>query len=307
MGQTSIWLAVVAAAGIVVGIALLFRGFSGYLSAGRITGTSPSRIASIAVGEVLVTGTVEAAEVLLVSPLQSTECVYYRSRVTTTDDRGEGRDVFRDDRAVGFRVRDPSGSVRVFPRGARFDVPDRYDERSGSLSDAVGLRPRLGPLYAPGPEDGESRIAELLTVHHPSDSTLFATDGSPLPGSGGLAFASGSRRRYREARIEPGDVVTVIGKVLPFSELSDPTEANLLDGAGVGASARSPAIWPRRARRDCSRRHPRPPGGTPRFPASASGSRSASRSSIRAPIPSPSPRRRPPPGPRRRSRSGPRR
>jgi hypothetical protein len=49
-----------------------------------------------------------------------------------------------------------------------------------------------------------------------------------------LSVGSG-RRRFLEARIEPGDVVTVVGRVVPFSELSDPAGANLLDDSGVRA------------------------------------------------------------------------
>jgi hypothetical protein len=226
---SSTTLALIAGAGIVVGLALLVRGFGGYLSAGRIRGTSASRISSIAVGEVLVTGAVEPAEVLLVSPLQSAECVFYRSKVEEASD-GDGRDLYRDQRAVGFRIRDASGSVRVFPRGARFDVPDRYDGTSSGGSDPVGLRPRVGSVYAPGPGDRESRIAQLLTVHEPGGWSLLGTSGTPLAGGGG-------RRHYREARIEPGDVVTVVGRVLPFADLADPAEANLLDGSALGADA----------------------------------------------------------------------
>src|SRR5689334_19664991 len=74
------------AAGIVAGLALLVRGFGGYRSAGRVTGIAPSRIASLAVGEVLVTGAAEPVELTLVSPLQSATCLYYRSRVV---ERGE--------------------------------------------------------------------------------------------------------------------------------------------------------------------------------------------------------------------------
>src|SRR3989442_4462805 len=97
-----------AGVGIVAGLLLLIRGFLGYRAAGRITGTSVSRIASLAVGEVLVSGIAEAVELTLISPLQSVPCVYYRSRITEASD-GDGRDVFREERAVGFRVRDAGG------------------------------------------------------------------------------------------------------------------------------------------------------------------------------------------------------
>src|SRR3954468_4113243 len=214
-----------AAVGVVVGLGLVVRGFAGYRSAGRISGTSTSRIASIALGEVLVTGAAEPVEVVLVSPLQSVECLYYHARISASGD-GENDDLLDDDRAVGFRVRDASGTIRVFPRGARFDVPDRYDETSDGFGDPIGLRPRTGPIYAPGPDDRDAQIADLLTVHRPSRASIL--DG------GGLTLGlSRSRRLYREARIEPGDIVTVMGRVLPFADLTDPTDANVADGTGV--------------------------------------------------------------------------
>jgi hypothetical protein len=213
------------AVGVVAGLGLLVRGFAGYRSAGRIGGTSPSRVASLAAGEVLVTGTAEPAEVLLVSPLQSSECVYYRARVDQTGD-GDSNEVYRDDRAVGFRVRDATGSIRVFPNGARFDVPDRFDE-GAALGDPPGLNPRTGSVYAPGPDDRAARIADLLTVRRPDGWSILDRSGLPPWSHGG--------RHYREARIEPGDAVTVVGRALPFADLDDPDEANVLDGAIVAS------------------------------------------------------------------------
>jgi hypothetical protein len=223
---SSTTLAAFAAVGVVVGLGLLVRGFVAYRSAGRIEGTAVSRIGSLAAGEVLVSGRVEPSEVLLVSPLQSAECVQYRARI---DDEGEdGGTVYRDDRAVGFRVTDATGSIRVFPRAARFDVPDRYDESSGPGGAPIGLRPRSGPLYAPRPDDRAGRIAALLTVRRPE--AAFAVDASSA-----LGLAGDRRRRYREARIEPGDLVTILGRALPFGDLSDPTEANVEASTGLAS------------------------------------------------------------------------
>ena len=54
--------------------------------------------------------------------------------------------VFHDERAVGFRIRDASGTIRVFPRGSTFDVPDQLNARSGILGEEpAGLRLRSGP------------------------------------------------------------------------------------------------------------------------------------------------------------------
>jgi hypothetical protein len=217
-------LAAIAGLGVVVGLVLLVRGFAGYRAAGRISGTSVSRIASLAVGEVVVSGSAEPIELTLVSPLQSVPCVYYRARISEARD-GEGRELFREDRAVGFRVRDASGAVRVFPSGARFDVPDRYDEAPGMWGGgAVGFQPRTGSVFAPGRADRDAQVAALLSVQPSRRSALLD------PGGAALA-ATGDRCHFREARIEPGDTVTVLGRVLPFADLDDPIAANLLDGA----------------------------------------------------------------------------
>ena len=124
---------------------MLVRGFIGYRSAGRITGTSVSRIASLAVGEVLVSGAAEPIELTLVSPLQSAPCVYYRSRITEASD-GDGRDVFREERAVGFRVRDASGAVASFRAAPGSMFPTATTRAPGP-----GAAARSGSCPGPGP------------------------------------------------------------------------------------------------------------------------------------------------------------
>jgi len=231
----SLALLVLCAAGIGFGLLLLWRGFGGYRSAGRIVGTSTSRIATLAAGEVRVTGTIEPAEVLLVSPLQGRDCVWYRSRISPNDRDDIGfadglagvrladPKILDEERGVGFRVRDESGSIRVFPSGARIDAPDRYDAQSdmfGNPPPDLAMR-RSSSVPAGAPVDREAAIAELLTVHPPD----------PELNVDGLSSANGGseRRRYREARLEPGDVVTVLGAARPFSRLEDPSGADRLD------------------------------------------------------------------------------
>ncbi len=210
-------------AGIGVGLLLLWRGFGGYRAAPRIGDTSTSRIATLAAGEVRISGVVERAEVTLVSPLQSRDCVWYRSRI-----RSSGRDeqeLFAEERGIGFRVRDASASIRVFPRGARIDAPDRFAEHTGPLGDEPpGLALRSGSPWAQPVADREAAIAALLTVRVP--------DPDPeLSGLGGGSFEDGGRR-YEEARLEEGDVITVVGTALPFGHLEDPSGADRLDRYG---------------------------------------------------------------------------
>ncbi len=206
------------ALGIGGGVLLLVRGFGSYRSAVRVGDTSTSRVASLAAGEVRVSGAIEPAEVTIRSPLQDRECVWYRSRVTAGRD---DRTLFEDERGVGFRLRDATGAIRVFPRGARIDAPRRLDDEDSAL----GERPAsvsMGTRSSPDPRvagDREAAIAELLTVHTPEpDETVVAGwDGA---------------RHYTEARLEVGDVITVVGTAVPFGQLADPDGADLLDRYG---------------------------------------------------------------------------
>ncbi len=213
--------------GVMGGLLLLWRGLSGYRAAVTLGDTSTSEIDSLAAGEVRVSGVIVAGEATLVSPLQSVPCVWYKSRV-----RAGGRDddvVFQEERAVGFRVRDPGGAIRVFPAGARFGAVPRFDASAGLMGDAPsGLNPRVGSAYGPGARgdgadneesvDRAAAIAALLTVRQPTDADPEFDD-------------NGRGRKYEESRLEPGDVVTVVGTALPFGHLRDPFGADRMDRA----------------------------------------------------------------------------
>ncbi len=224
-------------AGVATGIGMLWRGMGGYRMAVTLGDTSTSRIASLAAGEVRVSGTIEASEATLVSPLQSRPCVWYRSKVRSRD--LEGADVFSEERALGFRVRDADGTrIRVFPRGARFAAAARFKETTGFADELPpGYWPRTGSTYGPAsamaidanqpateldPAAREAAIAALLTVHQPTDAN--AEDATGTYGAGG--------RSFEEARLEPGDAVTVVGLALPFGHLPDPFGADRMDRAG---------------------------------------------------------------------------
>ena len=221
-------------AGVVAGLWLLVRGMRGYRTAARIGDTGTSRIATLAAGEVRVSGRIESAEVMLVSPLQSAPCVYYRSSIESGDDDLVDVDDVVEERAVGFRVVDESGDVRVFPRGARWDAPVCFDDRTGSFGEEpAGLSMRSGSAVAPAEIDREAAIAALLTVRPAANTDLDDAGGGSV--LGGFSGGSRRRRRYREARLAPGDAVTVIGRAMPFSDLADPAEADEASGSGVAA------------------------------------------------------------------------
>ena len=151
-------LAALALLGLIGGLALLVRGLGAYRAAHRVAGIATSRIATAAAGEVRLVGAVEADIMTLVSPLQSIPCVYYRSRIR----EGSGNDAttgFAEERAVGFRLRDASGSIRVFPRGARWDAVLRFDAASGwDGEDPPGLAINPGASRRPVVEDREERF-----------------------------------------------------------------------------------------------------------------------------------------------------
>ena len=224
------WLSVAAVVGVVIGLSLLARGLGAYRSVVHVGDISTSAIASLAVGEVRISGVVEPAEMTLVSLLQSVPCVYYRSTIGNGGDRRTPDSGYTEERSIGFRVRDASGSMRVFPRGARFDAPVRYDGETGMAGDEPpGLDIRRKGSTRLAEMDRSLAVAELLTVQEPD-----APSQEP-----GLRDRRG-HRTYRESRLEPGDPVTIIGRALPFADLSDPLAADL--GTGPDLAVDDPEI-----------------------------------------------------------------
>jgi hypothetical protein len=216
------------------GLLLLARGLGAYRAAHRVAGTGTSRVATLAAGEVRLVGTVEAEVMTLVSPLQSVPCIYYRSRIR----EGSGDDtrtVFDEARAVGFRLRDPSGTIRIFPRDARWDAPLRFDAASDwAGDDPPGLAMNSGAAHRPVVEDRDAQIAALLTVRPAADLPGEGFDDerslfTSTIASGGFGLPGARRRDYDERRLEPGDIVTILGTALPFSDLGDPAAADRFD------------------------------------------------------------------------------
>jgi hypothetical protein len=217
--ESGTWLMLGAVAGVAAGLFLLARGFAGYRMQVRVGDLASSPTDSIAAGEVRVTGTIEPAELTLISLLQSRPCVYYHSTVSEAGEvRGSSSEV-TEERAVGFRVRDAAGTLRVFPRAARVDAPLRFEGDSGELGDEpTGLDIRRGGATKATEMDRAAEAAELLRVRAPYERSLLDQ-----------VSERNARRRYREWRLEPGDAVTVVGLALPFGDLDDPVTANLGD------------------------------------------------------------------------------
>jgi hypothetical protein len=212
---------ILASLGVAAGLLLLARGLAGYRRLVRVADISTSTIGSLAAGEVRVSGIIEPAEVTLISLLQSVPCVYYRSTIDGNGTMAAGDRGYTEERSIGFRISDGTGSLRVFPRGARFDAPVRFEADSDMAGDEPsGLDVRRSGSTQLPTIDREAAIADLLTVHD-----------DPPPDFGLASLGRDSRHSYREARLEPGDAVTLVGRAVPFSDLTDPAGADL----GVGS------------------------------------------------------------------------
>jgi hypothetical protein len=216
-------------AGLVGGLALFARGLVAYRRDRLISSVATSSLDGIAAGEVRVTGVVKPIEQTLISPLQSAPCVWYRARVETTGKNS--RVLLDEEKSQEFHIRNETGQIRVVPRGARWEIRPVFDEgTSWSGSEPVGLQRRSGPAYAAHVERDPEQMTELerataaqtlLTVQQPAapepgEDWLVANDWSA---SAGLAASTG--KRYREARLEPGQTVTILGQAWPWGEVRE--------------------------------------------------------------------------------------
>ena len=241
-------LLIAAGFGIVGGLSAFLGGLAAYRRADRVAGIASSRVVSLAAGEVRLTGSVEPLAVTLVSPLQSVPCVWYRSSISERGGEND-RSILDRERAVEFALRDETGEVRIIPRDARWDFAPVFRESTDAFGeDPVGLMLDAGPGAVATPADQEAAVAALLTVRPPTGSA--ASDPARVTG---LRIERGTRE-YVEARLEPGQIVTVVGHAVPFGQLAetqdriDPTAvddpvlaADLADAREGGMLARDPA------------------------------------------------------------------
>jgi hypothetical protein len=208
------------------GIVLFARGLMAYRRDRLISSVASSSLDGIAAGEVRISGSVEPIEQTLISPLTSKVCVWYQARVETTGDNS--RVLFAEERSCEFRVRNETGDIRVVPRGARWEIAAAYDERTSIMGDEPpGLHRRFGPAVAPFLERDPESMTEaekaaaaeaLLTVRKPVSAPLDDWD------RGGGSFFMNARnegRRYHEARLEPGQAVTILGQAWPWGEVRE--------------------------------------------------------------------------------------
>ncbi|HEY8167598.1 MAG TPA: hypothetical protein VIF84_02680 [Candidatus Limnocylindrales bacterium] len=227
---------VVSLPALAVGLWLLVKGLIAFRDEARVGDVATSNVATLAAGEVRLSGVIEGAEMVLVSALQSRPCVYYRSRIR--DERGDGRrDLLDEQQAISFRLRDSSGAIRVVPRGrVDWNVPERWSETTDIAGgDPPGLERRRGASTTAAELDREVAIAALLTVRSPEP--ISDDGGDPgLLGDLGLAGSSDRGRRYSEARLEPGETVTIVGMARPYRDLQAELIAPVPDDADLAAA-----------------------------------------------------------------------
>ncbi len=205
-----------AATGVLAGLVLLVRGLRAQRSGARIADVGTSPVGLLAAGEVRITGQAIPAGTTLTSRLRLRPALYYHALVTGGS--GDNQHTLLDEeRVVGFFVRDATGEIRVFPKAARWEVP--LDAETPSAAGGtwgapggllLGVDPGVDPLHPGRTASPEFAMSALVGL----------SSGSTSPGR-----AAG----YREARIEPGDVVTIVGRALPFRDLADPAEADRED------------------------------------------------------------------------------
>jgi hypothetical protein len=203
---------------LVLGIAAFVHGLMSYRRGAHVASIATSPAGALAAGEVRLHGTIEPLVNTLVSPLQSEPAVWYRARIMEQGD--DDREVFAEERATQFLLKDSTGQVRVIPRGARWEVPNAFDESTDLMGDAPpGLRRRNGASATVVTEpDHEAAIAALLTVRPPATGHDGEGEGGSLLGN--ALGRGGNRRRYTEARLSTGDEVTVLGYALPYGDLA---------------------------------------------------------------------------------------
>jgi hypothetical protein len=147
--------------------------------------------------------------------------------VESTDDSRQV--LFAEERAVHFGLSDGRGRIRVVPAGARWELDPAFDESTGPGGDEPpGLHRRHGASYAAVLLDDPAEMSDL--ERQAAIDALLTVDPAPIrePGEpgrvGGLGLLGSGLtggRRYREARLEIGQTVTVLGQALPWADVRE--------------------------------------------------------------------------------------
>jgi hypothetical protein len=189
-----------AVVGLGAGVFYFFRGFRSLQRKRLIEGLPTSKIRSIAMGLVEVAGTA-VGEPTVTAGFTLRKCFGARYRIDRwqSDRRGGHWVKVREEyEGVSFYVEDETGRVRVDAAGAELDQPCDfdYDTRDGITRFVSGL-------FGSGDDPKEAALAEATL---PQRLKNFCQSRNISTG-----WLSGSRMRYREYRISPGDSIYVLG------------------------------------------------------------------------------------------------
>jgi len=122
-------------AGLGFGIFLFISGFRWFWQKRLIENTPTSKIRSIAMGPVEISGEVVPAEKqILKSPFTGKDCVYYRFKIEEyrkSKNSSYWQTVRSGEKKVNFYLKYDTGSVLVDPEKAKIDIPSDYCAESG--------------------------------------------------------------------------------------------------------------------------------------------------------------------------------
>lgn len=179
--------------GLFPGVTVMYLGFKLMRRRNLVADTPTSKIQSMAMGLVEVTGTARPAGETFRAPFSDEKCLLYTYTVEEYRQQGKHKSWVTIDegkRVAPFRVDDGTGTVLVAPEEAQLEIP-----RDARFEVDGGKEPREAiQRFIEQSEEVDSESANL-------DLKLFKV---PL----------GNRRRYSQHLLKPGDDVYVFGKAM---------------------------------------------------------------------------------------------
>ena len=202
-----------AAVGLGAGVYYFFRGFRSLQRKRLVEGLPTSKIRSLAMGLVEVVGTA-AGEPTVDAAFTLRKCFGAKCRIDRwQSDRRGGHwvKVHEEYLGVPFYVEDETGRVRVDAAGAELDLPCDFD-----YDTKEGIGSFLSRFFGSADDKKQAALAEVTL---PQRLKNFCESRNISTG-----WWSGSRMRYREYRIEPGNPIYVLGTAEYLSNVQDEHE-----------------------------------------------------------------------------------
>ncbi|HVP31445.1 MAG TPA: GIDE domain-containing protein [Myxococcota bacterium] len=173
-------------AGAAIGLGLFLHGFTLWRRRRRIEDTPTSKVRSLSLGCVELSGRARA-RTLLRGPLSSVPCVFFRWRVEEERRSGKSRSwhtvASGSSEAVAFELEDDTGRVLVDPRGAQLEIEAQLRETDPEVTPA--LREIVGGsgLSFGGWLLGSPRVRVTEERIHEGDPLYVLGLAQPRPGA----------------------------------------------------------------------------------------------------------------------------